>query len=114
MQLLEDSSPDAATLVPSTQFDPEIYAVHVAAFDLTDAQKRELLHALWQIMRSFVDRAFGEDATQLARKDGDESRNSRELGAPDVVPSSHCPNAGEPNAACAFNAHALHRARSRD
>jgi hypothetical protein len=39
--------------------DLEKYRPYVDGFDLTEAQKVELIHTLWAIMESFVDRAFG-------------------------------------------------------
>jgi hypothetical protein len=41
------------------QFDPEEYLAFVEAGDLTDAQAREFLEALWNIMVAFVDLGFG-------------------------------------------------------
>jgi hypothetical protein len=72
-------------------FDPERYRRHVAALDMSDARKDELLAAVWQIMRSFVDRAFGDDAAQLARNSGDSPAAAREAGGPRAVRSSHTP-----------------------
>ena len=40
------------------------YRRHVEHLDLPDEQKDELLLALWRIMESFVDRAFGDDPVQ--------------------------------------------------
>lgn len=58
---LETASP---ALPPGA--DPRIlaYRHHVERFDIPEGQKLELLHAVWQIMRSFVDRAFGDDPVQ--------------------------------------------------
>lgn len=41
--------------------DYEKYRPYVAHFDLSDAEKDELIHSVWLIMESFVDRAFGID-----------------------------------------------------
>lgn len=106
--------PSPGETPPALTFDPDAYAAYVADFDLSEVQKRELLEAVWQIMRSFVDRAFGDDAAQLALKDGDESLNSREHEVSGVIRSDHCPNPGEPDARRAFDAHAPHRLRRRD
>lgn len=38
---------------------------YVDRFDLTEAQKVELIHTMWGMMESFVDRAFGLDSAQL-------------------------------------------------
>lgn len=46
--------------------DLQKYRPLVEEFDLTDAEKDELIHTVWQIMESFVDRAFGVDPTQQA------------------------------------------------
>lgn len=48
-------------LPASLQFDPERYRAEVDLFDLTEAQKRELLMTLWSIMRSFVELGFTVD-----------------------------------------------------
>lgn len=47
------------------------YRSHVDHFDLSEKAKAELLLAVWHIMSSFVDRAFGSDPVQLSQKDGD-------------------------------------------
>jgi len=44
--------------------DLDKYRRHVEHFDLSDAQKTDLLLAVWRIMQSFVDRAFGDDPVQ--------------------------------------------------
>jgi hypothetical protein len=41
------------------------YRKHVDHFDLTETQKSELIHTVHAILESFVDRAFGDDPTQL-------------------------------------------------
>lgn len=40
------------------------YRRHVEHLDMPDEKKDELLLALWRIMESFVDRAFGDDPVQ--------------------------------------------------
>lgn len=49
--------------------DLDKYRHHVAHFDLTEAQKTELLLTVWRIMQSFVDRAFGDDPVQQAPRE---------------------------------------------
>lgn len=46
----------------------EAYLAHLVQLDLPLAAKIELIRTLRQIMQSFVDRAFGDDPTQLARQ----------------------------------------------
>lgn len=40
------------------------YRRHVEHFDLPEAKKDELLRTIWRHMKSFVDRAFGDDPVQ--------------------------------------------------
>lgn len=47
--------------------DLDKYRRHVDHFDLSEHQKTELLRAIWLIMQSFVDRAFGDDPAQQYR-----------------------------------------------
>ena len=48
--------------------DIQKYWKYVERFDLPEAKKRELIHTVWGIMESFVDRAFGLHPVQLSRK----------------------------------------------
>lgn len=59
------------------QPDIEKYRKYVDAFDLTETEKVELIHTLWQIMQGFVDRAFGRDSTQLALAAGQRANSKR-------------------------------------
>lgn len=43
------------------------YRCHVERFDLSDEQKVELIHAVWQILEVFADCAFGFSSLQLAQ-----------------------------------------------
>lgn len=54
--------------VGMTYPDLSKYRPYVDHFDLTDAQKDDLLLTVWRIMQSFVDRAFGDDSVQQARR----------------------------------------------
>lgn len=83
---LQDQAANGMRAVPLSPEDiVERYRNHVARFDLPDAQKAELLLTVWQIMGSFVDRAFGDDAVQLARKDGDGLQEDDEAESPAVI-----------------------------
>lgn len=79
----------ALASVPLT-FEAERYRSHVAALGLSEDRENEMLAAVWQIMRSFVDLAFGDDAAQLARNSGDsravarEANGSRAVGLADT------------------------------
>lgn len=46
--------------------DMDKYLPMVEDYDLPDAEKRELILAVWSIMEAFVDRAFGMDPTTIA------------------------------------------------
>ncbi len=45
-------------------FNPDDYLADLEAFDLSEAQKRELLQTLWNIMCAFVDIGWGVDTVQ--------------------------------------------------
>lgn len=90
-----DGSLSAQTQGLPLLFDSERYRGHVAHLDMSEERKTELLHAVWEIMRSFVDRAFGDDPTQLVRKYGDENHEAREARLPAVVSSVDHNNPGE-------------------
>lgn len=78
------------------------YLRHVDHLDLPEDRKAELLRAIYQIMQNFVDRAFGDDPAQLARKDGDENQLPRESRARCVVSSLDHNNPGETALTAAF------------
>lgn len=71
------------------------YLHHIAHLDMPLEAKIELLRALRALMQSFVDRAFGEDAVQLARKDGDEFQIAHAEDSTSVVSSADHTNTGE-------------------
>lgn len=75
--------------------DFSAYLHHIAHIDLPPEAKIELLRVVQAIMQSFVDRAFGEDAVQLARKDGDELQIAREADSAAVVASQDHNNTGD-------------------
>lgn len=78
------------------------YLHHLAHLDLPLEAKIEMLGVLQDIMRSFVDRAFGDDPVQLARRDGDEIRIEREAGSSPVVPLADHNSTGDKTPAGAF------------
>lgn len=98
MEKIEPASGKALTVGT----DGDRYLSHLAHLNLSTERKRELIHAVGQIMRSFVDRAFGDDATQLARKDGDELQIAREARFPAVVSCDNHNNPGETALRAAF------------
>lgn len=65
----------------SVEFDADRYRHHVAHLNMTPTQEHDVLDAVWRMMRSFVDRAFGDDAVQLARNAGDSDGEMREVDA---------------------------------
>lgn len=68
--------------------DPfEKYRRHLDRFDMSEDSKTDLLQAIWTIMGSFVDRAFGEDSVQLCRDDVENSGKNGESGDSPVIPS---------------------------
>ncbi|EJJ27312.1 hypothetical protein [Rhizobium sp. CF142] len=87
------NDPPAVRPVSSVPAAPDLekYRRHVAHFDLSEDQKTELMRTVWQIMQSFVDRAFGEDAAQLAARDVEKSDVGDETSDSAVIASEHGP-----------------------
>lgn len=54
-------------MFPAMPPDIEKYRRYVDGFDLSEERKVELIHTVWAIMESFVDRAFGLHPVQLCR-----------------------------------------------
>jgi hypothetical protein len=52
--------------------DIEKYRSYVDRFDLTEQQKAELVHTVWQVVEGFAYRAFGLDPVQQALGAGHE------------------------------------------
>lgn len=50
------------------QPDIEEYRQYVDRFDISEEKKIELIHAVWLMMQSFVDTAFGYHPVQLSLK----------------------------------------------
>lgn len=98
MKKIEAASGETLTI----SIDPDRYLSHLAHLNLPVERKRELVATVGQIMRSFVDRAFGDDAAQLARKDGDEMQIAREARFRPVVTSDNHNNPGEGALKAAF------------
>ena len=69
------------------QPDYDKYRFHVDQFDLSEAEKRDLIHTVWAIMQRFADQAFGiepliagrEDEAMQIRKSGSSSLNCKEI-----------------------------------
>lgn len=57
-----------------TGLDAEKYREYVDDFDLTEEQKIMLLKSVWDVMQTFVDRAFEDDPVQQLRKTSTISR----------------------------------------
>lgn len=61
-RMLELTDSRALSVIPADRL--RRYERHVAAFDLTEEQKLELLTAVYSIMRSFAEIGFGLDSVQ--------------------------------------------------
>lgn len=55
----------------SLPFDPARYRAELDGFELTEAQRQELLLTLWSIMRSFVELGFTVDVCAALLSDID-------------------------------------------
>jgi hypothetical protein len=64
----------APAAMPRLTFDAKEYMAHLDGLDLTDAQKHQMLEALWSIMVSFVDLGFGIHPVQQAMEPARESK----------------------------------------
>src|SRR5687767_5942735 len=70
--------------VPATlELDAAKYRADVEEFEMTDAQKAELLETLWSIMRSFVELGFNVNICEQIL----ENAGAVSDGAPDGVKS---------------------------
>lgn len=76
IQSSTDSSNPTAGLL---SFDPADYREHLDSCPITDAEKDELLRALWGIMCAFVDLGWGLDAVSLVFQN---TQNSPSEAAP--------------------------------
>lgn len=65
----DTSRPTTAML----SFDPADYREHLGSCPITEAQKDELLRALWDIMCAFVDLGWGIDAVSLVLQNASSS-----------------------------------------
>ena len=87
--------------IQSLRFDPKDYEQFVADYDLTEAQRVDLMQAIWSIMVACVDLGFGFSPLQHVL--GNETLDAealRLLDSPDISDSKHI------SAADAFNASA--------
>ncbi|GAA4170809.1 hypothetical protein GCM10023069_29430 [Shinella granuli] len=91
---IHSSAPPVPPVASDVVFDAEKYRHHVAHFDMPDDRKAELLFAVWQIMQSFVDRAFGDDPVQqvLRARHVDSLSIEDESAASSVIGSSETHN----------------------
>ena len=59
--------------------DIEKYRQYVDHFNLSEAQKIDLINTVWRIMQSFTDRAFGIDPVQQAMDEKSLENGKRDL-----------------------------------
>ncbi len=104
--------PDAANVRPVAvplSVDLDKYRRHVDHLDMTEERKTELLLSLYTIMRSFVDRAFGDDPVQQCRKHVDETQAKDETGIPPVIHFADDPTDSDKDLSATFEHHAGRR-----
>ncbi|MGE0629121.1 MAG: hypothetical protein AB7O43_14950 [Hyphomicrobiaceae bacterium] len=63
-----EPTPDGNVVDGIEAAELETYLATLEGLDLTRPQKIQIICSMQQIMQSFVDRAFGDDPTQLACK----------------------------------------------
>ncbi|MEL6312327.1 MAG: hypothetical protein AAFQ17_08220, partial [Pseudomonadota bacterium] len=86
------SSPDLTVgreerLCPMT-IDPTRYLPHLDGAKLTEAEKLEVIHSYLGLAQAFVDRAFGEHATQLTGRSGADADSRKAPRALNCQPSN--------------------------
>lgn len=64
--------------VNAARFDYARYRHHLDRLDMPEASRRRLGEALHAFARNLVDRAWGDDPVQLARRAGDRFRKAAE------------------------------------
>ena len=74
---------------PQLKLKPEDYIDRLGAFDMSEAQKVELLQTLWNIMATLVDIGFGVDTVQyllpdIFEKSSQDSGNLLEHNHPEI------------------------------
>ena len=62
-----DATAEATAARPALRVDVEAYQAYLEDTDLSDAQKREVIEALWSIVVAFVELGFGVHPVQEAR-----------------------------------------------
>lgn len=72
-------------LTPAIPADLDRYRRHVAHLDMPEDRKADLLRAVWTMMGSFVDRAFGDDPVQHCRIDVGKSAVNGEAALQPVI-----------------------------
>lgn len=79
---------DGVTPSPRLEIDYDLYAEMLKDSDMTDAQKREFLGALWQVIINFVDLGFGVHPLQSVHKGDEKVSKELEDAIADMVSSS--------------------------
>lgn len=64
--------------------DTDKYRQFLPRHDLSEREQADLIHAVWQIVKGFADRAFGVDETQLVLA---AQRRKRDLDEANVIES---------------------------
>lgn len=81
-----------APLRTSLKTDLNQFAHHLDGADLSDAQKQDLLEALWSLMIQFVDLGFGVSPTQNTCGQLKKSTDQAPRDSADQVQSKNAPN----------------------
>lgn len=70
---MQHPTPPPDKHAPALIFDWQDWLPYVAEADIPDAQKREMIETLWQIVVAFVDLGFDLNPHQHTQPDGQES-----------------------------------------
>lgn len=88
---------------PTLTFDPEEYAHHVDALDLTPEQRTELITTIANIMIAFVDLGFGISPSQSACGEDDILGNLIPEAATDLLDYENTTHEDEPRLSMQFD-----------
>lgn len=81
----DQASEDRIAVGAMSSPDLDRYRPYVAHLDMPEASKAEMLLAVWRMMQSFVDRAFGDDLVQRCLGLGDKHHGKDEPAALPVI-----------------------------
>lgn len=75
-----DKPANGKSKFPTLTIDWDLYGTYLEGSDMTDAQKRDVIQMLWNIMVAFADLGFRAHPVQLATSDASSGTTSSNCG----------------------------------